>query len=167
MASSTELFPELWLPMTTMLGSLSASLWSMLMSMVRISMSFLVRCIKPFWRASPVSSSESRAYDSEAERDVAAIMAARAAASSPSGRLLEDDPESSSLRPRPFPPDDEKISFKNWGVSNSGSLTSDIRSETVLTASEAVSKTSVIVSCTVENTSFDFFLNSGKLSHEQ
>ena len=48
MASSTELFPELWLPITTILGSLSASLWSMLSSILRISINFLVRCMSPF-----------------------------------------------------------------------------------------------------------------------
>ena len=54
-ASNTELLPELWLPITTMLGSFNASLWSMLMSMDRISMSFLVRCMSPFCRPSPSS----------------------------------------------------------------------------------------------------------------
>lgn len=42
----------------------------------------------------------------------------------------------------------------------SGSLTSDTRDETVLANPEAASSASVMVSWTVEKTSFDFFLNS-------
>ena len=46
MASSTLLFPELWLPTTTMLGSLRLSDWSIESRTCLISMSFLVSCIR-------------------------------------------------------------------------------------------------------------------------
>lgn len=47
MASSTLLLPLLWLPMTTMLGSTRLSSWSMLSKSVRISMSRLVKAMRP------------------------------------------------------------------------------------------------------------------------
>lgn len=57
-------------------------------------MSFFVKCIKPFCRSSPFRPSAFPALESEADREVAAIMAARTAGSSPLGRLFfDDDPD--------------------------------------------------------------------------
>src|SRR5258708_39975359 len=79
MDSNTELFPELWLPITTMLGSFRVSLWSMLSNTDRISINFLVRCIKLL--LSPPNSSLF-SLESDGDDRVAATNAATAAASS-------------------------------------------------------------------------------------
>lgn len=137
-----------------MLGSLRASLWSILRSMLRISMSFRVRCMRPFWRPSdPFPFESSVAFESDGEDIVAATKAA-IAASSLGDRFLLPDPAPSSLLSLPlpfsFPSLAAKRSFKNCGVSRFGrfgSLTSETRDETDLRPSEAVSNISETVSC--------------------
>ena len=149
MDSSTELFPELWLPITTMLGSFNESLWSMLRSILLISISFLVRCIRPFWRASNPSLVPEE--ESDGADMVAATSAAMAASSSgdrfrflPCCSPLEEEsllspPVSSALLKRPL---------INCGVS--GSLTSGSWDWTDLSLSDAVPITSDAASFIVD-----------------
>jgi hypothetical protein len=135
-----------------MLGNLSASLWSMLRSIVRISMSFLVRCISPFCRSSRVLESSDFALESDGEDIVAATRAAMAAASF-GGPLFDPSGSPLSLSLFPFSPPSlaANKSFRNCGVSiagiagTSGSLSSETRAVMDLTLSDAVSK----ISCTV------------------
>ena len=85
--------------MTTRLGNLRASLWSILRSMLRICISFFVRCISPFCARSPKVSST---LESDGDAIVAATSAAMAAGSTFGERLLESAPPESplSLSPR-------------------------------------------------------------------
>ncbi len=130
-----------------MLGSLSASLWSMLSNILRISISLRVKCMSP---SRCKSNEASVGLESEGDDIVAAMSAAIAALSF--GGLLglpEESPLSSSVFCLSFCSLAVNISFKNCGVStegNSGSLSSEKRAATVFIPSEAVSNASVTVS---------------------
>jgi hypothetical protein len=122
-ASSTELFPLLWLPMTTMLGRRIASFLSMLSSMFRISIIVFVRFMNLLLSGSPLPNMSSG--------DVAPVGAATAApsnaasaASSGGGRppllppslppaLALASPLASAPAPAPRRPEPEKRSRRN------------------------------------------------------
>jgi len=130
-----------------MLGSLSASLWSMLSNIVRISISLRVRCMSP---SRCEFDEESVSLESEGD-DIVADMSAAIAALSFGGllELSEEFPFSSSVFCLSFSSLAMNISFRNCGVStegNSGSLSLEKRSATVFIPSEAVSNASVTVS---------------------
>ena len=155
-ASNTELFPELWLPITTILGSFRVSLWSILSNMVRISINLRVRCISPFCWGSERDLSESEGDDTVAPTRAAII------ASSPSG-FLEDlfDPVSVLLLPLSSELSlAENKSLRNSGASNEGNWTADAAAESDLKPSEAVSKASAAVSLAVLIQACDFNLSS-------
>lgn len=163
MASRTELFPELWLPMTTMLGNLSASLWSMLKSILRISINFFVKCIRPFLLASMSRELESSGFALESDGDdIVAARSAAMAASSVGGRFLAPPSSRPSCFSSLLPSLAANRSFRNCGVSRAGSLISDTREETDLRPSEADSRRSDAVSWAEDTHALVDFLNSGK-----
>lgn len=145
----------------------------MLNSIVRISISFLVRCISPL--SPPLDPNEDGSSissmvicESDGEARVAATRAAMAEGSG-SGFLPfplswppEDSPWDEDPSSLPLP---EKRSFRNWGVSNLGICTPATEPCTDLRPSEAVSKMSVAVSLTLFIHPSDCFLNSKHRDH--